>query len=249
MMLFQALIKTPIALLALIGMTACRPQRKGVRASDQELAMREHQDPSDLLESQDPRLAAEDQDEEHPLRIIGQNKVTLGRPKQIRKEANLHKRRPKVSIADRMTATRRHRRSTDDRDGTMMVISDYPNITVSTHRCKNATRMQQEWVEFEFPDGSTRQVPVGCKAMTGEGEEVCSLETVFSAPVSTQDGRRHLVKAENRTCEGNEGGLPRGPDPRGLWSDHVCKQQFVIVKFENQEKVRFPSGCVPRSQD
>ena len=248
MMLSEALIKTPIALLALIGMAACRPQRKGVIASDQELAMREHQDPSDLLESQDPRLAAEDQDDEHPLRIIGQNKVTRGRSKQIRKEANLHHRRPKVSIADRMTATRRQRRSTDGRDVTRVVNRAYPNITVSAHSC-NDENQEQETVKFEFPDGSTRLVPVGCRAMTGEGERVCSLETVFSAPVSTQDGRRHLVKAENRTCEGFEGGLPRGPDPRGLWSDHVCKQQFVIVKFENQEDVIWPSGCVPRSQD
>ena len=243
-MLFQALIKTPIALLALIGMTACRPQRKGVIASDQELAMREHQGPSDLLESQDPRLAAEDQDEEHPLRFIGQNKVTLGRPKLIRKEANFHHRRPKVSIADKITATRRHRRSTDV---TREVNSDYRNITVSTHSC-NDENQEQEWLEFEFPDGSTSFVPVGCKAVTGEGERVCSLETVFFAPVLTQDGR-HLVEAKRLTCEGDEGGLPRGPDPRGLWSDHVCKQQFVKVKFEDQEEVSIPSGCAPRSQD
>ena len=87
--------------------------------------------------------------------------------------------------------------------------------------------------------------------MTREGERewrVCSLETVFSAPVLTQDGR-HLVKVERRTCEGVEGSLPRGPDRTTLWSDHVCKQQFVIIKFENQEDVIWPSGCVPRSQN
>ena len=225
-------IKIVVAL-ALCGMLECRPQRKGLRASGQQIFVRGDQfqlAENEKLDTKDHNMGIINPDQVQPLGSVGQNIVNDGRPKEIRK---VMKSRTKYMIAKIMNRLRRHRRSIDSSRNYRKLHKNYPDFRPHSHTCEDKTR--QEYVSFEFPDGVRIEVPAGCKTLNDESDRACGVTEIPHQRVHGNED----VFATKRFCE-RAGGLPNGLHG----DDHICRQEYLSVKIQDQS-VDVESGCLP----
>ena len=228
-----------VVTLALCGMLVCRPQRKGLRASGQQIFVRRDQfqlteNQESILDTKDHNRGIVNPDQVQPLGSVGQNIVNDGRPNEIRKVMNLHKSRTKHMIAKIMNGLRRHRRSIDSSRNYRKLHKNYPDFRPHSHTCEDDNQ-EQEYVNFEFPNGVRIMVPAGCKTLNDESERACGVTEIPHQRVHGNED----VFATKRFCE-RAGGLPNGLHG----DDHICRQEYLSVKIQDQS-VDVESGCLP----